>query len=160
MDPRLTPLSEIFAINSQLFPRALEDICEEDLYKRPDGRSESILWLAGHLTGARYLLANLLRINEEFPYEGIFNRGTKPPPDDQLPKPEEVKAAWDSISEKLMAKLELVTDEELMTTSPMEFPTQDETILGAVAFMALHESYHMGQMAYVRRMQGHSQLVD
>ena len=159
MDPCITPLSELFAINNQLFPRALEDICEDDLYKRPGGRSNSIIWLAGHLTGARYLLANLLRVNEEFPYEGIFNRGTKPPSDDQLPKPDEIKAAWDGISDKLMAKLESVTDEELMTTSPMEFPTKDETILGAVAFMALHESYHVGQMAYVRRLLGYSQLV-
>jgi uncharacterized damage-inducible protein DinB len=159
MDPRVAPLTEVFLINSQLFPRAFEDICENDLYKRPADRGNSILWLAGHLTGARHLTANLLRINEEYPFEGIFNRGAAAPPDDQLPKPHEIKAAWDNITEKVMAKLESITDEELMTTSPMKFPTKDQSILGALAFLTLHESYHVGQLAYVRRLLGYSQLV-
>ena len=43
--------------------------------------------------------------------------------------------------------------------SPIEFPIESKTILGAIAFLALHESYHMGQLAYVRRFFDGTQLV-
>ena len=159
MDARVAPLAEIFAINGYLFNKAFDDMCEGDLYKRPDDRGNSVVWLAGHIVGARYLLANLLRINEEYPHAALFNRGAKPAPADQLPAPEELRKLWNGITARVTAKLETVTDEELRSTCPMTFPTKDESILSGIAFLALHESYHIGQIGYARKVLGYASVV-
>jgi hypothetical protein len=58
-----------------------------------------------------------------------------------------------------MPRLELLTEEEL--AKPASFPvlTGDKTKRGAIVFLNYHETYHIGQMAYLRKWLGYSQLV-
>jgi len=53
MDPVLASNAQLLAIQSTLVNRALQDLSEEDLWRRPNEHSNSIGWLLGHVTWAR-----------------------------------------------------------------------------------------------------------
>ena len=44
-----------------------------------------------------------------------------------------------------------VTEEHLASESPKKFPVADATVFGAVAFFAQHESYQIGQTAFLKK---------
>ncbi len=159
MLPSLSPLHEIYRMNHQLFTDSFKDMPDADICGRIDGKGNSMLWLAGHITGSRHMLANLLRVNDEFPYAELFGRGVEAIAVEEYPPLSELKKLWEDISGKIYARMEEATDEEMQTPSPITFPTQEDTILAAAALLSLHESYHIGQMAYIRRLAGHSRLV-
>ena len=51
----------------------------------------------------------------------------------------------------LAATLAGAPAELLNESSPQRFPIADSTRLGAIAFLAQHESYHVGQLALLAR---------
>jgi uncharacterized damage-inducible protein DinB len=51
-------------------------------------------------------------------------------------------------------RFEELTDADLAAKAPFQFPVDDDTILGVIAFMAMHESYHIGQLSAIRRQLG------
>ena len=52
------------------------------------------------------------------------------------------------------ARLGTITDAELAGASGERFPGVPATLLGAIAFLVQHESYHIGQLAFVRKYLG------
>lgn len=58
------------------------------------------------------------------------------------------------MSEVLDEALESVSADRLAEEPEIQFGMGDPTILGGVAFLAQHESYHVGQIAYLRRLVG------
>ena len=40
-----------------------------------------------------------------------------------------------------------------------KFPIKQPGVLGALAFLALHDSYHLGQLGYLRKVLGHPGVV-
>jgi hypothetical protein len=59
----------------------------------------------------------------------------------------------------LSKRLEEIGDAELSAKCPRDFPIADKTMRGAITFLAYHEGYHVGQMAYLRKLLGKGQLV-
>jgi hypothetical protein len=64
---------------------------------------------------------------------------------------ERVKTEWEKASKLLQAALEAVTDEQLAGESPIKSPIGDFTNGGTIAFLAQHESYDIGQMAFLKK---------
>lgn len=89
----------------------------------------------------------------------LFVRGAKQVNQEQYPKPEEVVNAWDDVSSKLTAALEDVSPEILSKPAPQGIPSFDGKLSGAMAFFSIHESYHIGQMGYLRKWLGYGQAV-
>jgi uncharacterized damage-inducible protein DinB len=60
-----------------------------------------------------------------------------------------------------MARLATITDEELSgaPSFTVKVDGADETVGGIVSFVALHEAYHIGQLAYVTRLLGGERLI-
>jgi uncharacterized damage-inducible protein DinB len=67
---------------------------------------------------------------------------------------DQVRAAWIAVSAHLLGVLESVGTEELDRPQAHRFPCSDTTALGMVAFLTQHDSYHIGQAAFVRRQLG------
>ena len=65
--------------------------------------------------------------------------------------------AWAEVSAQLPAILANAPPELL--AAPHDKPTFDGNTAGFVAFLAYHEAYHVGQVAYLRKWLGHGQLV-
>jgi uncharacterized damage-inducible protein DinB len=59
----------------------------------------------------------------------------------------------------LNATLEETSADALAVPGPEKLPSFDGMLSGAVSFMAWHETYHVGQAAFLRRWLGHGQVA-
>ena len=159
MDPALAAVAPLFQANDQLFHRGLEGIKPEDLLKRPRDGSNPLVWIAGHLMTSRVALARLAGERIENQWSTIFARGATIDSNVTFPEINEIVALWDTTTAMLMKRLEVLDDTELAQPTAFPVPTSDKTKRGAIIFLNFHETYHIGQMAYLRKWLGYSQLV-
>ena len=160
MQQKITPLGDLYRVNDTLFAKAFDGIKDEDMAARPMEAGNSLHYLAGHVVGARYYLAQLLGVEEEFPFGTVFNAKQVTPRDpSEYPPISKIQEAWKHISEKLYARMEEMTEEELAAESPLDLPVQDNTLTSAIAFLSFHEGYHVGQLSYIRRLYGYDGLT-
>ena len=160
MDSSIATLVPLFRATSDLFHRGLEGVSREDLLRRPHEGSNPLIWVAGHAMTSRSSLTKMCGgENVENPWGKLFARGASVDENVSYPEVNEIIELWDSLTEKLMNRLEVLDDEELSKPSPFPVPTVDKTKRGAIAFLNFHETYHIGQIAYLRKWLGYSQLI-
>jgi len=141
----------IFNLNTRLFLNALDGVTEEQAKERISDHNNPLNWLAVHTVWARYNIAALLGKQVENPYKGLFE-GFKPfDPNYKYATLAEAKAEWQKASDLLKEALATVTDEHLAADAPFKNPTTDHSIGGAIAFLAQHESYDVGQVAFLKK---------
>lgn len=150
MDNRLEPLAAIFELNTRMARQCVDGVDEATAAFRSGG-GNSMAFILAHLTDSRHYLAGWLGHPIENPLaaalrdaQGIDDAGPLPPLD-------ELRAQWETIAAHLSATLAGAPAELLNESSPQRFPIADDTRLGAIAFLAQHESYHVGQLALLRR---------
>jgi len=149
--PEIYPSLLIFKLNNRLFLNALEGVTEEQSKTRISDHSNSLIWIAAHTTWARYNTLNLLGNPAENPFKGLFENFKAYDPKDVYPTLEKVKSEWEKASPLLKEALHTVTEEHLAGPAPFKNPTGDSTIGGTIVFLAQHESYDIGQMAYLKK---------
>ena len=160
MDPVIAPSVAIFAVNNQLFDKALDGLGPEQLLQSASEVSNPILWIAGHLANTRFGLAAMLGRKLHRPWGDMFNRSASRAPEQSYPELPVIRTAWTEVTATLTARFDELTDAELGVPAPRPFPIADKSIRGAIAFLAYHEGYHLGQMAYVRKWLGFPGLMD
>ena len=67
--------------------------------------------------------------------------------------------AWREVSGLLAGVLGSVSEEALSQPAPNGPPSPDGKISGVVNFLAIHETFHLGQISYVRGWLGHKGLM-
>ncbi len=159
MDPRLSPLAEIFRLNQRLFLMALDGVNDQLGLQRQMERGNSLNWLAGHAAASRHTWAKLIGVKDDFPHPERYDRGAEPNSDLEYPTLAELAEAWRDVSDKVARALEDAKPEILDAPAPFSTPAEDDSVLAALAFFALHESYHVGEMAYLRKQLGFPSLV-
>lgn len=158
MDPRLTGLLTQFETVSWLVDRALADLSDSDAAYRPDGKTNSIQFLVGHMALSRAGLLRLAGLEAESKWRELYQRGTAVEGTETYPPFGDVKLHWADLSARLGGALAHLSPERLdQASTPDGDP--DETVLKQIAFLALHEVYHVGQIAYIRRLLGYDRLV-
>ena len=80
--------------------------------------------------------------------------------DKPLPTLVEIGKEFDQITPRLVRSLAMLDEKKLLTAPSSPFPTAEKTTLAAIAFLLQHESYHIGQASYIRRLLGKTGLVD
>jgi len=83
-----------------------------------------------------------------------MERGTKVADVLELPPIDDLLAYWVAVSAHLSDGLALLPDEALAEPMPMRFPIEGDTRLSVLAFFVQHDSYHVGQLALLRRQLG------
>lgn len=159
MDPLVAQSANLYQLGNHLFPRALEGLQTDQLFKTP-GDSNPMIWLAGHLTYCRCSLVNLIGFKRDRPWEKLFGRYSKIAAPSDYPAIGEIQSIWDEVAGELPERFQELSDERLSAKAPYDFPTRDKSLRGAIAFMAFHEAYHVGQMAYLRKWLGYGGLID
>lgn len=120
--------------------------------------SSHLLWLAGHVAVSLDRLINLSAFDApvlEADLTGLFGRGSVPMPDATVyPSLGEVRGLLDRSLVVAVERLRAADDSllERRNTSPLgeRYPLVGDTLRMA----PVHESYHAGQMALLRRAQG------
>ncbi|MGE0439976.1 MAG: DinB family protein [Gemmatimonadales bacterium] len=153
-DPRVEPLAQVFRLNTRLFRNVLAELDEVDATARPNGQTNSVAFIAGHLVESRAWTARYLGADVPAPFGGALEHAASLADVARLPRLGEIRSAWDAVSDPFERRLAEVGAPELDAPGSERFPGVDGTRLGGLAFLLQHESYHLGQLGYLRRFLG------
>jgi hypothetical protein len=157
LSPRLEVASQSFNINASFLKQSLAGLNAEDWCKRPNDHCNNLCWLVGHLTWSRTMILKRLGAEWTTPWMQSYARGTKCVESPESPTSQELTEAWSETCGRLNSALESASEELLNTpASKPGPPSADGMLSGTINFMALHETYHVGQVAYVRSFLGHA----
>lgn len=159
MNQAIEVLLDHLAQGNLLFHACLEGLTFEELHRRGSVHTNSMLWIAGHVTLYRHRLLGIVGEELEFPWTDLFARGSEPAAPDRYPEAADIIRSWDTVAQHIERRLPQVEEEEWSRPSPRPYPVQDQTLRGAVCFLGFHEAYHLGQMAYVRRILGRPRVT-
>lgn len=154
MNTTLFPLAEIFRMNTGLLCNCLVGMTDEQARCRVGSRTNSAGFIVLHVIDARHHLAQLLGLDTVNPYAERSASVHMPEDIATLPPLDEMTAEWDKVSTAVMDALQHADEQDLIKSSPKRFPINDESMLGAIAFFAQHESYHLGQLGFLRKELG------
>jgi uncharacterized damage-inducible protein DinB len=150
----LTTAAQIYDRNQSLLAKAVEGLTAEQWPMQPCEGANSALWIVGHIVWARSRALQLIGFTWTRPWISLFARGSKPAGAGICPSAEEVRDAWDDLCVSFPAALEQASDATLALPAQQPSPSFDGTVGGMIAFLAMHESYHVGQLVYLRRLVG------
>lgn len=154
----LRPIAMQLELNGRLFLNAIGDMPRDVWMTRLGERSNHPAFLALHLLDARCFILGLLGVPVSHGFEEVGKDATRLEDIPDFPGPAEILAAWQRVGEGLPSALERVEIERLEGAAPHDFPVVDSSVLGAVAFLAQHEAYHLGQLGLIRRARGMAPL--
>jgi hypothetical protein len=157
--PTLAPLALQLKLNAGLIKSALDGLSRDDLWQRPSERNNPILWIFGHIVATRASLAASLGAPIDVPWAKQFARGAALLPQDQYPRALEIERVGRDVAERLKARFGALTEAELAGPATAANLPGVKTLTDQIAFFTFHESYHVGQMAYVRKSLGHSAVA-
>lgn len=149
----IAPLHEMLKLNTRLFLNCLDGVEDATARKRPSAETNSIGFLACHVLHARYYLASYVGLKPANPFQELFD-SAHDVNELEVPPLDELRSAWAELSAQLADRLPVLTEAELGRDSGQEFPVDDGTVRGAVAFLVQHESFHIGQLALLRKYFG------
>jgi hypothetical protein len=158
MSSQLAITQSIFATNAAVFGRTIDGIPEEKWLAQPGPDSNPLLWIAGHLVVSRSSVLKVLGQQYSVPWAELFVRGVVRDSANKYPSRDEIVQAWGEVSDKVAAGLKEAPAELLSQASPHP-RSFDGTVGGTIAFLGFHESYHVGQMGYLRKWLGYGQVV-
>jgi hypothetical protein len=152
MAKSLQHTENILNLNTRLFLSALDGISEEQAKERISDHNNPLSWLAAHTVWARYNTCAMLgKPPAKNPYDGLFENFKTFDTTANYGTLADAKAEWNKASELLKEALAVVTEEHLAADCPFKSPIGDFTFGGTIAFMAQHESYDIGQIAFLKK---------
>ena len=153
-------IAYIFAANTGLVAKAFDGVAEDQLWRRATPENNPILWIAGHMVGTRALILRLLGETVDTGWGDLFARGASIGNESAYPSKDEVLRVHADLAARLQAKLATLTADDLgreAAVGPKPFGAK--SFGDQLGFFALHDSYHAGQLGYVRKALGLSNLV-
>ena len=146
-----------FKQNEGLLEKCCRDLSAEEWLKAPSDDTNHILWIAGHIVWARAAVIRFLGAPDwSRPWLGTFARGKKLEAASQYPGPEDVMSAMADVSAQVRQALANASEDVVTAPAPPNSPPSDGTKAGIINFLAYHETYHVGQIAYLHSWLGHA----
>ena len=152
------PIAMIFAFSDSLVLQALEGLTHEELWRPLTTSNNPLLWVAGHIVHTRAMVLQILGEQVETGWGSLFDRGAKVGNPKEYPSGPEVARVMREISPRLHTALAALQDEQLNRPASLPIPGLS-TLTDELAFFALHDAYHVGQLAYVRKGLGYPGLA-
>jgi uncharacterized damage-inducible protein DinB len=153
MDPRIAALADILRLNTKLFRNCLDGLTDERANRRPSATVNSAAFVAVHVTDARFMILRAVGASRPSPFPSLAAvRGIEEV--SGLPPLAEVQAAWTEASRALRDRLESISAAELDAPAPAGLPGPAQSVLGILTFLVQHDSYHIGQLALLRKHAG------
>lgn len=154
----LTGISGQYGVSTELLVKAFADIKDADVFRRPDG-GNSLHWIAGHVADSRMYIGGLVGLGTKSLWGKLFDAKCEIKEPEAYPTIKEILSAYKDLGVKLLTRFGELSEDELAASIEPNFPGQEKTVFGAIAFLSFHESYHVGQLAYVRRLLGYGPLT-
>ena len=154
MNERVAPLYEILKLNSRLFLNCLDGMSEDQARWRPNADTNNATFIAMHMVDARCRLAALVGLKVESPFGAALKAAKTIDDIKAWPRLEEVCGAWKAVTGELRERFKQIGPDDLAKVMPSKYPTDDPTVLGAVAFLLHHDTYHLGMLSLLRKQVG------
>lgn len=145
-------LENLFDTNERLYRNALSGVSGEHFAARINDRTNSMQWIAGHLALTRAGMANLIGAAPDGSMQAFWKDYN---PGIEYPDREAIHRAWDEATKRLHDRLAVVTLADFARPTPPHYPGNENTVRDALAFLAEHESYHVGQLGFLRKSHGY-----
>ena len=159
MDTDFANIAGMFKTNTEIVNKAIADVDPEHWFKTPGDDSNHLMWVMGHLVVHRGHTLKTLGVDWNNQWASLFARGTERLADTEYPSAEEMRAAWQEVSEHLSAALQQPSADVLAKDAPKGPPSFDGKTSGTVAFFAFHDTYHVGQISFLRKWLGYGKTV-
>lgn len=156
---RISTAASTYRQNEGLLAKSFEGLSHEEWLRRPSEPSNPMLWIVGHIVWGRSRVLALLGEEWTRKWLPLFARGAMLGNDAQYPAPEEVVAGLDDVAARLATALEEAAPQKLTAPVGDKSPSYDGTLAGMITYLAFHETYHVGQTAYLRCWLGHDGIV-
>jgi uncharacterized damage-inducible protein DinB len=154
MDPRVSPLAMLYQLNTDLLINCLDGLTDAEARTRLEAGGNSVTFLAAHLTDSRHFLVARLEHPLSNPIAQYLADVRSIEDIHEWPSLEELRSAWLAVSTHLQSVLSQLSESELDQANVHRFPLEDTTRLGMIAFLVQHDSYHLGQVGFLRRQLG------
>jgi hypothetical protein len=143
----------------------LADIAEPDWYTMPGGGVGHTLWQVGHLASSQIALVHSRCFGKDFAahapasYRDVFGKGSTPSADPRnYPSIKEVRDFSERIQRETLDLVSTMDEAALAEKTAGDAHPYFSTKAGAVAMVAMHETFHGGQIAQIRRVLGRKPL--
>lgn len=154
MDPRVVPLAGILRLNTRLLRNCLAAMTDGQAGVRPTTSINSAAFVAAHIADSRYFALRVLGAAAPSPLAPYLDAARSIDEVVELPPLAAVQSAWTAAAHALRDRLEVLPGADLDAPFTGRLPIDDRTVLGALAFLVQHESYHLGQLALLRKFAG------
>jgi uncharacterized damage-inducible protein DinB len=154
MEPQVAPLAALYDLNTDLLLNCLDGLSDAEAQQRLAAGGNSVTFLAAHLIDTRHFLVARLEHPLPNPLARYLADVRSIEEIRELPSLEEIRTTWPAISSHVQEVLAGLTSGELAEPNMHRFPVDDSTRLGLIAFLVQHDSYHLGQIAFLRRQLG------
>jgi hypothetical protein len=152
--PAIAPLAFILRTNDSLAERAFQGIADGDEWRRPTPLSNPMLWIFGHMVQTRVALLKLVGESFETGWGELFVRGAALDDPSRYPGRDAVEGTSRDLNARLYAKLAAITDAELARPAARPSTPAVKTLGDQISFLTMHDTYHVGQLGYVRKALG------
>ena len=137
MDTDFANIIGMFKRNTDSVTKAIAEVSSERWFDKPGDDSNHLMWVLGHLVWSRANVLKTVNENWEMPSASLFNRGAALTDKRNYPSVEET----------------------LSKPAAQGPPSFGGKVSGVVAFLAFHETYHVGQVSYLKKWLGYGQTV-
>jgi uncharacterized damage-inducible protein DinB len=153
MNNSVKPLAAIFKVNSTLLINTFNDVTEEFSLRRPNKKTNSMMFVLLHTMDARYFLLRNIGVEIKNPFGKYVDWANTIDDIKKYPKLKSVLAEWKKLDKILDEKLNRISSKKLDAKLDMDF-AGGKKVLNMIAFLAEHEAYHVGQLAFIRKFLG------
>ena len=154
MKTSLEAAVERYGLNEKLLDRLMAGLDEADWRRRPAPEGNPAIWILGHV--ATYRRAVIRRLGDtlaEAPWEALFRRGTHPDAEGAgYPSAADLRQDLGRTGDTLRRLAAALAPDA--AAAVWDWPMKGFTAEQSVCFFHAHESYHLGQLGYVRRLLG------
>jgi hypothetical protein len=149
----------IFKLNTGLVRSSLDGLGGDDLWRRPTPHNNPLLWIVGHIVATRATMLGLLGDPFDTGWGDLFMRGAVLQEPSRYPSREDIDGVHRQVVDRLKARFASLTDADLAAPAAGKPLPGAKTVADQLTFLAFHESYHVGQLAYIRKSLGHSAVA-
>jgi len=153
MNSALKPVVSILTVNSILLVNSLKDVSEELSLKRPNKKTNSMMFVLLHTLDARFFMLKELGVKTQNPFGEYMDWSNTIDDIKKYPKLTRVINEWKKTDEVLAKKINRLTAKQIDKETNMNFPG-GKKIINMITFLAEHEAYHVGQLAFIRKFLG------
>jgi uncharacterized damage-inducible protein DinB len=154
MDPRAEPLAAILRLNTRLFLNCLDGVTDDTGRVRHANGVNSATFIAAHVTDSRFFILRTLGGALENPLSTFLDKAKSIDEISDWPALDLVRTAWKDVSAALDTHLTAAKADDLSAAVEVRFPGVERTRFGALTFLVQHDSYHLGQLALLRKPAG------